>query len=63
MSNLINHSAVKGYILRKLEHMRPYLGFNRVSKSAIETYEARLRAMIIEDIKCHPSLGKTFKLD
>lgn len=63
MSSLINRSAVKSFILKKLESMRPWLGFNRVSKSAVEVYEARLRAMIIKDIKEHPSRGKTFRLD
>jgi len=63
MSNLINHSAMKIFILKKLEHMRPWLGFNRVSKSALDVYEGRLRAMIIQDIKDHPSKGKTFRLD
>jgi len=63
MASLINRSAVKNFILKKLEDMRPWLRFNRVSKSALEVYEGRLRAMIIKDIKEHPSRGKTFKLD
>ena len=63
MSSLINRSAVKTFILKKLESMRPWLGFTRVSGAALDVYEGRIRAMIIKDIKDHPSRGKTFRLD
>lgn len=48
-------------ILNKLEQLRPQLGFNRVSGEAYSHYESKLQLMIEEDIKKHPSIGKTFK--
>jgi len=61
MSALINKSCVKKYILGKLKSMRPFLGITRVSQDAMIRYESRLQNMIIEDIKAHPAVGKTFK--
>lgn len=59
--NLINRKAVKSFILGKLDAMRPFLKISRVSKCALDDYEAKLMAMIIKDIQCHPTMGKTFK--
>lgn len=63
MNSLINRSSTKKFILAKITSLRP--GFEkqitRVSKSAIDNYEARLRAMIESDIMIHPSKGKTFQ--
>jgi len=62
VSVLINRTATKRYILDKLKSKRPFLGLTRVSKEALDIYEARLRDMIIRDIDIHPAVGKTFKL-
>jgi hypothetical protein len=63
MNSILNQSATKKFILAKIAALRP--GFEkqitRVSKLAIENYEARLRAMIESDIMIHPSVGRTFK--
>lgn len=61
MASLLNKKAVKTMILNKLEQLRPQLGFNRVSGDAYTHYDAKLQLMIEEDIKKHPSVGKTFK--
>jgi len=64
MSNLINRSAVKKYILAKIKSERPGMEkkITRVSQSAIDEYEARLKNWIESDIMSLPSIGKTFKL-
>ncbi|KKM09624.1 hypothetical protein LCGC14_1722740 [marine sediment metagenome] len=59
--NLLNRTQVKAFILAKVQSMRPGMPLERVSKDALDWYEARLRAWIIEDVEKHPSIGKTFK--
>lgn len=63
MSHLLNRSQMKKFILAKIESLRPGMEeqLTRVSKSALDNYEARLRLMIEDDIISHPSCGKTFK--
>lgn len=51
-------SKFRGFVLRKLESMRPDL--TRVSSKLLDEYETFLRAIIVEDIRRHPSRGKTF---
>ena len=62
MSNLLNRSQIKVFIKAKLAAMRPGMEdqLTRVSKKALDKYEARLRIMIEDDIMTHPSIGKTF---
>lgn len=60
--NLLNNSATKKFILAKFQSMRPGMPITRVSKDALEKLEARLRNIIIEEVKKCPSIGKTFKL-
>lgn len=59
--SLLNQTQVKRFILRKFESLRPGMQINRVSADALDFYEAHLRAMIIEDVKRHPTRGQTFK--
>ena len=59
MSCLLNRSAVRSFILAKIEAMRPGLA-SRVSGKVLDQYEARLRSWIVEDVQRHPSRGKTF---
>ena len=60
--SLLNKSETRKYILQKFEHMRPHLGITRIADSTICTLEARLKNMIIDQIKKCPSKGKTFKI-
>ncbi len=62
MSNLLNQSQTKKFIIAKFRSIRPGMPINRVSQESIEKLEARLRAWIIEEVRRHPSIGKTFKL-
>ena len=62
MSSILNQSATKKFILSKFASLRPGMPITRVSQEAVEKIEARLRAWIIEEVKRHPSIGKTFKL-
>lgn len=56
--SILSRSRIRGFILRKLQSMRPDL--TRVSGKIIDQYEAMLRATIVDDIRAHPSRGKTF---
>lgn len=59
--HLLNQAETKRFILAKIQSMRPGMPLDRVSKDALDWYEARLRAWIIEDVEKHPTIGKTFK--
>lgn len=61
MSHLLNRAATKKFILSRFKALRSGQPMTRVSKEALDTYEARLRNMIDRDIMSHPSIGKTFK--
>jgi len=61
MSSLINKSAMKKFIIEKFKRLRPGMPITRVSSEALDKIEANLRASVIEDVKRHPSIGKTFK--
>lgn len=63
MISLINISATKRFILAKFESLRPGMPIKRVSAESLDILEARFRAMIIEEVKAHPSIGRTFKLN
>lgn len=62
MSHLVNRSQIKVFIKAKLAVLRPGMEeqLTRVSKKALDNYEARLRIMIEDDIMTHRSCGKTF---
>lgn len=62
MSSILNQVATKKFILAKFISLRPGMPIKRVSKEALEKLEARFRAIIIEEVKIHPSLGVTFIL-
>lgn len=62
MSSILNQVATKKFILAKFQSMRPGMPITRVSKEALEKLEARFRAVIVEEVERHPSIGKTFKL-
>lgn len=62
MACILNNAATKKFILEKFRSIRPGMPINRVSKEALEKLEAQLRAIIIFEVKRHPSIGKTFKI-
>ena len=61
---LLNKAAVEKFIWSKLESERPVLydKFNAISHDTYETLDAFVRAKIIEEIKKHTTIGKTFKI-
>lgn len=59
--SLVNRAAIKRFILKKMQALRPHMKISRVSQEAIDRYEFELRAKIINDIQSHPTIGKTFK--
>lgn len=58
--NLINRSTTKRFILMKFKQSRPGMDITRVSGEALDKYEAKLRAWIADDVRRHPTRGKTF---
>lgn len=63
MNSILNKTETKKFIIAKFKSLREGMPITRVSNDAIEKLEARLRAWIIEEVKIHPSLGKTFRID
>jgi hypothetical protein len=63
MANLLNKSATKKFILAKFKSLRPGMPITRISIEALERLEADLRAKIIFEVRRHPSIGKTFRID
>ncbi len=59
--SLINQSKVRAYALDVATAKRPHLCMTRVSAEYLDRVEARLRAMIREDIERLPSKGRTIK--
>jgi len=57
---LLQKKATKAYAFAVIQEKR--LGrFTRISQSALDRWEARLKLIINEDVHRHPSLGKTLK--
>jgi len=63
MASILNNAATKKFILEKFRSMRPGMPITRVSKESLDRLEAQLRAIIIFEVRRHPSIGKTFKID
>jgi len=62
MASILNQIQTKKFILAKFSSIRPGMPITRVSKESLEKIEARLRAWIVEEVKRHPSIGKTFRV-
>jgi len=60
MKSLLSPTRVKAYALAISEEFRNGK-FTRVSQSKLDNWDARLKSIIIDDIKRHPSIGKTLK--
>ena len=55
----LNRSKVKRTALEIAASIRPANKFTRVGMSFIERIEAKVRAAIREEVRIHPSKGKT----
>jgi len=62
VSSILNRSATKKFIIAKFKSLRGDMPITRVSTEALDILEAKLKTMIIEEVRQHPSIGKTFKL-
>ena len=60
MQDLISRTKLRRFILAKVAALTPSNPITRVSADAMDRYEAILRNMIIQDVKRHPTRGKTF---
>jgi hypothetical protein len=57
----LNAKACRELTLHLAANHRPTQGFNRVSKEFLERIDAKVRNLILTEIKSHPSKGKTLK--
>ena len=55
----INSKAVKELALHIAKEYRPAWGAKRVSAKFLNRIDARVRAMVTEEIRHHPSIGQT----
>ncbi len=62
MSNdLINRKGCKDFILQETERLRLGWDCSRVSKSVLDELNFKIRRVIIDAVKKHPTKGITFK--
>jgi hypothetical protein len=57
----INAKAVRELALHLASAHRPAQGFNRVSKEFLERIDAKVRNLVLTEVKSHPSKGTTLK--
>ena len=55
----LNRSRVKQTALELAADLRPFNHFRRVGMSFVDRIEAKVRAAIREEVRSHPSKGKT----
>lgn len=58
---LINQKAVREYILAQAKQLRPHHPFERVGASFVTRIEGAVRSAVVQEIKNHPSKGKTLQ--
>lgn len=59
--NHINAKSCRELALHLATAHRPTQGFNRVSKEFLERIDAKVRNLILAEVKIHPSKGRTLK--
>ena len=57
MSRLVNRGELKRYLIRRASVPRPALGMQRVSDSAVQSLESRLRNFADDLIRRQPCMG------
>ena len=60
-NDLLNRKHCKDYILDVASRMRTEWGCTRVSKEALDDLNFRIRRLIIESVKRHPTVKHTFR--
>lgn len=61
MTTVINRAQVKEKALELAATIRPANNFTRVGESFLDRIEARTRAAIADEVRRHPSTGRTLK--
>jgi hypothetical protein len=61
MSRLVNRGELKRYLIDRASVPRPTLGLQRVSDSAVQSLESRLRNLADDLIRRQPCMGRTIK--
>ena len=59
--NHINAKSIRELALYLAAAHRPAQGFNRVSKQFLERIDAKVRNLVLTEVKSHPSIGTTLK--
>lgn len=59
-NGIINRAALRTLILRKCKELRTGWPCVCVSEEVLEAYENALFRRVVEDVKSHPTRGKTF---
>jgi hypothetical protein len=55
----INAKSVRNLALHIAKEYRPAWGAERVSRKFLERIDAKVRVLITQEVKAHPSVGKT----
>ena len=55
----INAKSIKELALHFAKEYRPAWGAERVSRKFLERIDYKVRAIVLQEIKAHPSVGKT----
>ena len=58
---LLNHTAVRRYILKMAKDHRPGWNCTQVSGEALMDIELKVRGILERAVHQHPSRGKTFR--
>jgi hypothetical protein len=59
MNNYINSKSIKDLALHLAKEYRPAWGAERVSQKFLERINYKVRALVLQEVKAHPSIGKT----
>jgi hypothetical protein len=58
---IVSPSKTREYALAMAQAHRPAAKFTRVSKEFIDAVEAQVKAVILQRIKSHPTIGITLR--
>ena len=59
--SMLNRKAVRDYALAQAKEIRQFHPFERVGSSFFDKIEGAVRRAIVNEIKQHPSKGKTLQ--
>lgn len=63
MANLVNRTALKRLILDRRRVIKPAWSADRVSESSLDYIESRMRVLVDDALRRHPTIGVTVKFE